>query len=591
MTRSLFFPPFVSTMMVLGLVFGWMGCKPAGALEADEVLVVVNDSDPISVAIGDYYQMVRAIPPANVFHLPAGTTTAETISRATYNSSVRDPIQSYLQTSGLRFQVLCIVLTKGVPLRVSSGGAVGVNQLRASVDSELAYLFSGQVPDEGQAGRLGNPHFQSTFTFDNFRGTSNLYLVTRLTGYQTNLDGGTGVPSDIKALIDRAQGPADPGTYLLDADPSAFQEGNGWLLEARNRLQELGAPVTHDPSTTFQCNHSAISGYAGWGSNDHADPGPPYYGEVPGGSGNIYPGTFAKGALTTTFVSTSARTFTDGSQNYGQSLVADLIRHGATGSSGHVYEPFLDAVPRPQILFDRWELGYQAGEAFSMATPFLSWENVIVVDPMARRDDFDPPEVISIVPDAGPITGGTRLTITGSNFYAQVKVFFGALSGIQVSRTSTTEIEVTVPEGVSLGAVDVRLENAYGEHIATGGFEYEPLPIALSSMGSPRIGRSFQFVITGPEGADVALLVDKERGPTKIGNLCLDLGFTNQLRIVYDGIRGLDPSIPFPGELLIPFSIPNRSELVFLTFHAQAVLKTGMAQFELTNRFSSSIFP
>lgn len=563
----------------------------SGAIEPDQVLVVVNDASPISIAIGDYYQQVRGIPAGNVFHLPVGTSTSETVSRTVYNTSLRDPIKDYLTSQGLRFQILCLVTTKGVPLRVSSGDAVGLNQLRASVDSELGLMFTGQVPDGGQEGWVGNPYFDSSLSFENFRSTGSLYLVARLTGYQTDVDPGTGVPGDIKALIDRGQLPAGAGTYLLDADPLAFQQGNGWLVEARDELQDLGASVSYDPTQTFQCNVAGIRGYAGWGSNDGADPGAPYYGEVPASSGNLYPGVFVNGALTTTFVSTSARTFTDGSQNYGQSLIADLIRHGATGCSGHVYEPFLDAVPRPQILFHRWETGFQAAEAFAAATPYLSWENVLVVDPLARVAEFDPPSLTSVSPSSGPILGGESVTLVGDSFYGQAEVFFGGVPAGQLNRIGPQELRVVVPAGVSLGEVDVRIETPYGEVTLAGGYEYEELAPNLFIRGTACLGCTIRFEIRGPIGARAALLLDAQPGTTKVSSLCFGLAFSPNLRIVYDGIRGVEENLSFPGELLVPFRIPNDSNLLFRTFYGQAVLRRPTGELLVTNTVASSIFP
>src|SRR5262245_56628916 len=134
---------------------------PAADIQPQHVLVVVNDSSPISLAIGGYYASLRGIPAQNVFHLPAGTTTNETITRDEYNLQVRDPIKTYLSVTvpSLKTQVRCILLTKGVPLAVANNGpgGGGLSQNAASVDSELTQLFTNLVPDAGQNGRIANP--------------------------------------------------------------------------------------------------------------------------------------------------------------------------------------------------------------------------------------------------------------------------------------------------------------------------------------------------------------------------------------------------------------------------------------------------
>ncbi len=86
------------------------------------------------------------------------------------------------------------------------------------------------------------------------------------------------------------------------------------------------------------------------------------------------------GSIAETFVSTGGRSFTYGT-TYGQSLIADLIRDGVTGIKGYVYEPFLDAIAHPDILFDRYTEGYNLAESYYMASNFLGWMDVVVGDP------------------------------------------------------------------------------------------------------------------------------------------------------------------------------------------------------------------
>ena len=45
------------------------GAAPASALDARQLAIVINDADPDSVAIGEYYRTRRAIPAANVVHV------------------------------------------------------------------------------------------------------------------------------------------------------------------------------------------------------------------------------------------------------------------------------------------------------------------------------------------------------------------------------------------------------------------------------------------------------------------------------------------------------------------------------------------
>jgi Tfp pilus assembly protein PilF len=63
-------------------------------------------------------------------------------------------------------------------------------------------------------------------------------------------------------------------------------------------------------------------------------------------------------------------------------LVGDLIREGATGVAGHVAEPYLQSTVRPQILFPAYLAGFNLIEAFYLAIPHLSWQTVVIGDPL-----------------------------------------------------------------------------------------------------------------------------------------------------------------------------------------------------------------
>jgi uncharacterized protein (TIGR03790 family) len=264
---------------------------------------------------------------------------------------------------------------------------------RASVDAELAVLFSGLAGAGGLgAGQAINPYFDSDLAFGLWR-TANptaplRYLVARLASFQTPLDAGTGIPADLKRMIDDAKAPAGSGNVLIDQEPvlsAGLQAGNSQLMApAAALLGNLGVPVQHDTTTTFVSNATDLAGYVSWGSNDNHDPGAPFYGPI---GGATYPGSFAPRSVTVDFVSTNARTFVTPAF-YEQSLVADLLRQGASGAAGTVFEPLLSGMARPPILFRHYFQGATAIEAFYRSVPYLSWMNVFVGDPLMTSGTF-----------------------------------------------------------------------------------------------------------------------------------------------------------------------------------------------------------
>ena len=177
------------------------------------------------------------------------------------------------------------------------------------------------------------------------------------------------------------------------------------MNNATTILTGMGLTVSHDTTTTFQKNVANILGYASWGSNDSNNLGIPYYGNI---GANLVPGTFLPGSFATDFVSTSARTFTGPNiANYGQSLIADLIRMGCTAANGHVEEPFLNAVSQPDQVFPNYARGYTVAEAFYTSIAFLSWENVVVCDPLMKRM-LVTSQILAVSPNTGAQAGDRR---------------------------------------------------------------------------------------------------------------------------------------------------------------------------------------
>jgi uncharacterized protein (TIGR03790 family) len=357
---------------------------PAGALTPDEVLIVVNERSPLSVRLGEHYRRARGIPATQLVRLR--TEPREEIDRRTYRREIEGPIGVRLVRNRLVDRVAAIVLIKGVPLKISGTGGQAATQ--ASVDSELALLYrtlvSGSPPPEG---RVANPYFRPDAPAPFRRADLDLYLVTRLDGF---------TEADVRALIDRGRTPGRVGTIVLDGGAtSGSAPGEEWLRRASERLGESGLKVRFDGSSGAITGEEDVLGYAGWGSND-----PAVRWRAPGFR-------WVPGAIASWFVSTSARTFAPpppdwrvgGTPHAGssQSLVGDLVAEGVTGTVGFVYEPYLDGTARPDVLFPAYRAGYTLAESFYMALRYLSWQSVVIGDPLVAPfggqvgDRPDPP--------------------------------------------------------------------------------------------------------------------------------------------------------------------------------------------------------
>ena len=346
---------------------------PAAPLQpGDKVLLVVNRREPLSSKVADYYRAKRAVPARNVCYLD--TTSDEEIVWRIYEKEIEQPIADCLRRAGLTEQVLYIVLTMGVPLKIDGLGMSLDSAEHSSVDSELALLYAklkGKVLN--RAGVVPNPFFMrrdTPFSHPQFP----IYLVTRLAANDF---------ADVKAMIDRSLAARNRGKFVIDLNSAANNSANNWLRDAALLLP--ADRVVLDESEKVLYGQTDVIAYASWGSND------------PNRKQRWLGFQWLPGAIATEYVSTNARTLKrpPDTWNIGsyqdtqhwfagspQGLTADLIHEGATGASGNVYEPFLTACARPDLLLPAWFDGRNLAESFYLSLPFLSWQGVVLGDPL-----------------------------------------------------------------------------------------------------------------------------------------------------------------------------------------------------------------
>lgn len=367
--------------LLLAAILAAASPAAATAQTGENVVVVINTDSPASIEVGEYYVAQRSIPAANVLRLT--TATDDAMTRAEFERTIEAPLAAFLIRQGLLDQALYIVLTKGIPLRIAGTG--GRDGTVASVDSELTLLYRKLVGNAAPVlGRVSNPLFLGDRSIDDAapvtRLATDIYLVTRLDGFTT---------ADVKGLIDRSVAAKPVGAFVLDQKATLIDAGgDNWLRVAAERLAGGATqnPVVLESTRAIATAPVPVIGYYSWGSNDPA---------------NQLRRTglaFSPGAIGGTFVSTDGRTLVEPPESWKpsaprggpvfrgsfQSLAGDLIRDGLTGVSAHVDEPYLDATVRPQILFPLYAAGFNLAESYYLALPFLSWQTVIIGDPLTR---------------------------------------------------------------------------------------------------------------------------------------------------------------------------------------------------------------
>ncbi|MDB9741911.1 TIGR03790 family protein [Akkermansiaceae bacterium] len=346
---------------------------PCFALSPEDVIVIYNSDSEESKQLADYYAQKRSIPAKQIigFKMPIKSF----ISREEF-TKIHDDIKYSLL--GIRdSKKLAIVLTKGVPHRVmptpkdsvSSNAPAPKQSLlnydNASFDSEIA----ANINKFQIKGMVKNDYYNSDLTIEKFiqlyPGKKAPTLVTRLDGPSLEI---------CKERIDDTLEAEESGlwgmTYIDKAKKDTNQSvGDLGLNEIQKLNWSLGLPtISHEDRSLYPNGYPMANAaiYYGW-----------YAPEVTGPF-NDPNFKFKKGAIATHIHSFSGTTLTDEKQRW----VAPLVNKGACAVLGNAFEPFLQFTTHLPVFHARLLSGYTFAEAAYMATPALSWQNVMVGDPL-----------------------------------------------------------------------------------------------------------------------------------------------------------------------------------------------------------------
>ena len=355
---------------------------------ADRVVIVANSDDPDSVPLGEHYATVRGVPPANLIALPM--PLEETITWREFVATVWQPLQDELVRRGwidaipmnlldevgrrkyyiAGHRIAALVLCRGVPLRIAHDPSLFVEwkpftdnpQCRTnegSVDSELSLLPQTNYPINAY---IPNPLYRREQPTDFQR--EQVVEVSRL-------DGPTA--ADAFGLVDRAVAAEKTGllgrAYFDLGGPNPV--GDRWLEAAALRAANLGfdSAVDREPATfPSTARFDAPALYFGWYAEDLNGP-------------FALPGfRFPRGAIALHIHSYSATTLRSATKGW----CGPLVARGVTATFGNVFEPYLGLTHRPDLLMDALVRGATLGDAAYYAQPVLSWQAVVIGDPLYR---------------------------------------------------------------------------------------------------------------------------------------------------------------------------------------------------------------
>ena len=303
------------------------------------------------------------------------------MSYQTYLDEIEKPIRAYLVNQQLEDDITCLVLLRGVPMQVNVGNGRAVGSLLAAMS------LHGE-----DAARVRNPYegFPTAFTrrAPALRG---MYLVTVLNGYHS---------ADVARLI--AQGGADDDDarrdahFIFQTSPNinrAIHEDAQHLLTLRGFKADLvsAPPRTKDGVIGF------FSGgvYSGLTAESAALP-------------------FVPGALVDI-----AQPYAAAANNFDETLppiplsVSAFVRAGAAGVHGVIGDAGMESIPmavNEKLLVDRYTSGFSLAESFYAALPYLSWQNVILGDPLCAP--YAQPPAVTIDLDGATARGMTPVRVT-----------------------------------------------------------------------------------------------------------------------------------------------------------------------------------
>jgi uncharacterized protein (TIGR03790 family) len=393
------FRTFMRTILKIMALFACTGLLRA-ANPGDEVVVIYNSRMPESKSVAEHYAEVRHVPASQVFGF--ALTTNETMSRSEFHdllekalakeleskklwhigselipatNNIKEKVVWKVQRSKIRYAVLCY----GIPIRINNDvelkeeiADTAKPELRsngAAVDSELAML-----PRLEQKYPLTGPLRNALFTVTNaswIHPTNNLLMVTRLDGPSASI---------ARGLVDKAMeaetnGLCGRGYFdLRNVDTnSSYKTGDDWILGAAKICQFFGGydTIMDTNAATFppEFPMSQIAIYCGW-YDEHVS--------GPFAQKNV---EFMPGAFAYHLHSFSANIL----RNTTQRWVGPLLAKGATATMGAVDEPYISGTPDVSVFCARWiALGFTFGEAAYASQETLSWQTIVIGDPLYR---------------------------------------------------------------------------------------------------------------------------------------------------------------------------------------------------------------
>jgi uncharacterized protein (TIGR03790 family) len=312
--------------------------KPLPALSASQLGVIVNDNDPLSIRIADYYQYTRKIPYENIIHIRF------------------NPGYSTLPVN--KFHQIKQQIDKLTPKHIQAFALTWMQPYRVgcmSITTAFTAGYDEAFCAQGCKSTRQSPYFNkpSQKPYSDFEWRPTMMLAGESF-------------AEVKALIDRgikADYSHPKGTaYLLKTDDKSRSVRNVFFPAINQVFSELWPVQVLEQN--FISHQTDVMFY--FTGKTHIK--------------NIETNQFLPGAVADHLTSTGG-VLTGGSQM----SILNWLKAGATGSYGTVVEPcnFLQKFPNPGILMQNYIRGSSLIEAYwkSVAWP---GQGIFIGEPLAK---------------------------------------------------------------------------------------------------------------------------------------------------------------------------------------------------------------
>lgn len=381
---------------------------------AENILLIIDPTNPVSLHIGNHYKQARNIPDSNVLYMRVAAN-----NYTDFKAIIQPAFADTLTQRGIGPLIDYVVLAPTDVYFIPAPNLI-VDQCspvnRFSITSCFAMSQFSSTIVAGTPVEATNMYFSasdSAGSFDasvgylngtqNASGSARRFYVSSLLGY-TGQQGSTA--AELVSVINRSvavDGTRPVGTFYYmnnagDAARNVRQPGYAAAATAINSRGGAGQQLAGILPTDRINVQGVMTGNATL--------------NIPGANMTILPGAFCD------HLTSFAATFED----FSQTKLTAWITAGASGSSGAVEEPCNYTGKFPSPKFHIWYFqGMSLGAAHLRSLQFLPFQHLLYGDPMTRPYARLP--TVSVVnPPAAPVRGTVSLQTTSAATFPSATV-------------------------------------------------------------------------------------------------------------------------------------------------------------------------